>query len=255
MRSSSKYLPSPLHRRGLIAFFALLIIWMLSPLAPAVNLTIPADANIFGAGHAVPPAPGGGGAGELPPEFDLGFTAGSGLVLIFTSVTGSVIVDSGSGNHVNDPDGVGSASGINVNSFDGISGTIANTAGFLAGVFLGASEPTDPAPLRLDFTMIGTSFTSLSPQLDQVFFIGDGLTGDGTGSIQQFNVPTGATRLILGFADAPNYQGDPGGYGDNTGSFSATFSIVPEPSVSALLFSGAGLGVLVGRRVIRVIRG
>src|SRR5947209_4305681 len=134
MRSSYKCWPSPLHPRGLIASFALFISCMLSPLAPAATLTIPADANIFGAGHAVPPAPGGGGAGELPPEFDLGFTAGSGLVLIFTSVTGSVIVDSGSGNHVNDPDGVGSASGINVNSFDGISGTIANTAGFLAGV-------------------------------------------------------------------------------------------------------------------------
>src|SRR4029077_8993410 len=128
-------------------------------------------------------------------------------------------------------------------------------AGFLAGVFLGPSEPSDPAPLRLDFTMIGTSLTSLSPHLDQVFFIADGLPGHGTGSIQQFNVPTGATRLILGLVDAPNYQGDPGGYGDNTGSFSATFSIVPEPSVSALLFGGAGLLGLVGRRVIRVIRG
>src|SRR5256886_17045714 len=116
MRSSSKCLPSPLYRRGLIAFFALFISWTLSPLASATTLTTPADANIFGAGHTTPPAPGGGGVGELPPEFDFGFTAGTGLVLIFTSVTGSVIVDSGSGDHVNDPDGVGSASGIHVNS-------------------------------------------------------------------------------------------------------------------------------------------
>jgi hypothetical protein len=252
MGLSSKYLPSQPHRRGLIAFFALFISWMLSPLSFAATLTIPADANIFGAGHSSPPAPGGGGAGELPPEFDFGFTAGTGLVLIFTSVTGSVTVDNGSGNHFNDPDGVGSASGIDVNSFGGISGIVANTAGFLAGVFLGPSEPSDPATLRLDFTMIGTSFTSLSPQLDQVFFIGDGLTGDGTGTIQQFNVPTGATRLVLGLVDAPNYNGDPGGYGDNTGSFSATFSI-PEPSVSELLFGGVGLLVLVGRR-IRAVR-
>jgi len=252
MRLSTKCLPSRPHRRRLVAFFALFISGVLSPLAPATTLTIPADANIFGAGHATPPAPGGGGAGELPPEFDFGFTAGTGLVLIFTSVTGSVIFDSGSGNHVNDPDGVGSASGIDVNSFDGVSGTVANTAGFLAGVFLGATEPSDPAPLRLDFTMIGTSFTSLSPQLNQVFFIGDGLTGDGTGSMQQFNVPTGATRLVLGFVDAPNYHGDPGGFSDNTGSFSATFSI-PEPSVFALLLGGAGLLGLVGRR-IRAVR-
>jgi len=137
---------------------------MLSPVASSTTLTIPGDANIFGAGHTTPPAPGGGGAGELPPEFDFGFTAGAGLVLVFSSVTGNVTVDSGSGNHLNDPDGVGSASGIDVNSFGGISGVVAPTAGFLAGVFLGSTEPSDPAPLRLDFTMIGTSFTSLSPQ-------------------------------------------------------------------------------------------
>src|SRR5438874_7690554 len=124
MRMSPKHLPSPPYQRGLIAFLALLISWMLSPLASAAILTIPADANIFGAGHATPPAPGGGGAGELPLEFDFGFTVGTGLVLIFTNVTGSAIVDNGSGNHVNDPDGVGSASGIDVNSFDGISGII-----------------------------------------------------------------------------------------------------------------------------------
>jgi len=238
----------------MIVFFALFISWTLSCLASATILTVPADANIFGAGHSVAPAPGGGGAGELPAEFAFGFTAGTGLVLTFSSVTGSVILDNGSGNHANNPDGVGSASGVNVNSFDGISGVIAPTAGFLAGVFLGPSEPIDPAPIRLDFTVIGTSFTSLSPQLDQVFFIGDGLTGDGTGTVQQFNVPNGATRLVFGFTDAPNYSGDPGGYGDNTGSFSATFTIVPEPSSSNLLFGGVMILGLFSRR-INLIRG
>jgi len=251
----AKLLPSSRQSACAIAFFALSTFGISLQPALAATLTVSGDSNIFGAGHAAPPAPGGGGAGALPPEFDFGFTAGSGLVLIFSSVTGSVIVDSGSGNHVNDPDGVGSASGINVNSFGGISGTVAPTAGFLAGVFLGPSEPTDPAPLRLDFTMIGTSFTSLSPQLDQVFFIGDGLTGDGSGSLQQFNVPVGATRLVLGIVDAPGYNGDPGGYADNTGSFSASFNVnvVPEPPVSVLLFGGAGVIGLLVRRV-RTVR-
>jgi len=81
-----------------------------------------------------------------------------------------------------------------------------------------------------------------------VFFIGDGLTGDGSGTVQQFNVPAGATRLVLGLVDAPDYQGNPGGYGDNVGSFSATFT-VPEPSVSGLLFGGAGLLVAIVRRI------
>lgn len=238
-----------------VGLFALSIHGVLLPAALATTLTVPGDANIFGAGHATPPGPVGGN-GELPSEFDFGFTAGSDLVLIFSSVTGNVIMDSGSGNHLNDPDGVGSGSGVNVNSFGGISGTVATTAGFLAGVFLGPSEPTDPSPLRLDFTILGTSFTSLSPQLDQVFFIGDGLTGDGSGSLQQFNVPVGATRLVLGIVDAPGYNGDPGGYGDNTGSFSASFNInvvVPEPPVSVLLFGGAGaIGLLVRR--VRTVR-
>jgi hypothetical protein len=247
MQLITKFFPSSLRRVRATAFFALLINWVLLPTASAITLTVPADANIFGSGHSAPPAPGGGGAGELPTEFGLGFTAGSGIVLTFSSVTGSLTVDNGSGNHVNDPDGVGSASGIDVNSFDGVSGVVAGTAGFLAGVFLGPSEPSDPAPLRLDFTVIGVSFTSLSPQLNQVFFIGDGLTGDGSGGTQQFNVPAGATRLFLGLVDAPNYQGDPGGYGDNVGSFSATFS-VPEPSSYAFLFGGACILAALSRR-------
>jgi PEP-CTERM motif-containing protein len=233
-------------------FVALFILRMLlSPAALATTLTIPGDANIFGAGHASAPAPGGGGAGELPVEFDLGFSAGTGVVLTFSSVTGSVTLNNGSGNNANDPDGIGSASDIGVNSFDGISGVVGPNAGFLAGVFLGPSEPADPAPLRLDFTVISTSFTSLSPQLNQVFFIGDGLTGNGNGTVQQFNVPVGATRLFLGLADAPNYHGDPGAYGDNIGSFSATF-FVPEPSPLALFGTGtclAGLCFWQARRI------
>ena len=243
--------PGLTHR--LIAAVVLFSVWTLSPLSSAVTLFVPADANIFGAGQVTPPAPGGAGAGELPTELDFGFVAGTGLVLTFSSVLGSVSFDNGT--HINDPDGVGSASGINVNSFGGISGTIANTAGFLAGVFLGPSAPIDPAPLRLDFTIINTSFSSLSPQLDQVFFIGDGLTADGTGTVQRFNVPAGATRLVLGFVDAPGYGGDPGGYGDNHGSFVATFNflVVPEPSVSALFFVGWGLLIPVWR-IVRAVR-
>lgn len=247
----------PMEIRGIIRFFCgstrllrittVFTVFMLVRTISATTLAVPADANIFGSGHALPPAPGGGGIGELPSEFDLGFTAASGVVLTFSSVTGSIIVNNGSGNNLNDPDGVGSASGINVNSVDGVSGIVAGTAGFLAGVFLGPSEPTDPAPARLDFTMIGTNFTSLSPQLNQMFFIGDGLTGDSSGSVQQFNVPAGATRLFLGIADAPNYQGDPGAYGDNVGLFSATFS-VPEPSSGALVLAVmCGLSMLVRR--------
>jgi hypothetical protein len=154
-------------------------------------------------------------------------------------------VNTGSGNNVNDPDGVGAGSpDSSTNSIGGLAGITAPNAGYLVGVFENATEPLDPAPARLDFSLIGTNFTNLSPALNQVFFIGDGLTGDGTGAPQQFQIPNGATRVFLGLADAPGYHGDPGGYGDNSGQFSAEFSIVPEPSVIGLIGIGAGLALV-----------
>ncbi len=218
----------------------------------AATLDVPANANIFGAGHSAPPAPGGAGEGVLPPSYDFGFAAGSGLSIVFSSVTGTVILNSGSGDNANDPDGIGAgAADSSVNSIGGISGVVALNAGFLVGVFEDANEPMDPAPLRLDFVLIGTSFSAFSPALNQVFFIGDGLTGDGTGSLQQFQVPAGATRLFLGIADAPGYHGDPGGYNDNTGQFSATFALVPEPStidLFAVVLVAASFRFLIRRR-------
>jgi hypothetical protein len=46
-----------------------------------------------------------------------------------------------------------------------------------------------------------------------VFFIGDGRTGSGTGAVQQFIVPAGATRLFLGTVDGF-------GWNTNSGAFS-----------------------------------
>ena len=118
-------------------------------------------------------------------------------------------------------------------------------------MFFGATTSTStPAPL--DFSG-GTSFTSLSPLLQQAFFIGDGLTGDGSGTTQTFNVPTGATTLYLGISDACGYNGSPSCYGDNGGSFSITVNAgpaVPEPATWALMLVGlGGLGAaLRGRR-------
>ena len=72
----------------------------------------------------------------------------------------------------------------------------------LEGAFLDGHETgSQSAPPTLDFTSIGENFTSLSPLIDQVFFIGDGLTGTGTGTQQSFNVPDSATTLVFGVAD------------------------------------------------------
>lgn len=94
-------------------------------------------------------------------------------------------------------------------------------ARYLTAVFIDDNEPMDPAPESLYLADI--FFTELSPGLAQIFFVGDGLSGEGTGTTQTFNVPDGATRLYLGFQDrcstSPNV---PGWFGDNTGNVTGT---------------------------------
>ncbi len=198
----------------------------------AATITVNGTDDIYGAGHAANPG------GTQPSSFS--FPAGS-LQLTFSSVTGTVTLNSGG--NFNDPDGIGAAvTGSSTTSFNGLSGITAPGAGGLVGVFETNAEPADPAPASLNFINSGTNFSSLSPLLNQVFFIGDGRTGDGTGAIQLFNVPAGATRLFLGIADAPGYNGSPGAYGDNAGAFVATFNVVPEPGTYAAV--GVGLALL-----------
>ncbi len=124
----------------------------------------------------------------------------------------------------------------------GISGPTNVHLNGLAGVFLGPSVPSGAAPAQLS----GTDFSTISPNLDQIFFIGDGLTGTGSGAVQTFYVPTGATRLFLGIIDD-------GGYYDNHGTISAVITsstpAVPEPATWAMMILGMGaVGVAVRRR-------
>ncbi len=153
------------------------------------------------------------------------------------------MLDFNTGNVLNDPDGNYGAAGISsvTGPFGSISGITAPGDGYLVGVFLAPGGPYGTAPAALNFNG-DTSFASLSPLLDQVFFIGDGLTGDGTGSEQMFNVPAGAADLVLGISDACRYQGSgPSCYGDNVGSYTVDYSLsgraapVPEPSTMILI--------------------
>ena len=81
---------------------------------------------------------------------------------------------------------------------------------------------------RLDFSPgsgWGRASWKISPQIEQTFWIGDGLTGDGDGSRQRINVPARATRLFVGFADASAFTGPPCCYNDNLGGYKATIFI------------------------------
>lgn len=122
----------------------------------------------------------------------------------------------------------------------------------LVGVFIDGSVPGGPAPAPLDFSATsegnGLDFQSLTPGLNQIFWIGDGLTGIETGQVQQFVAPTNATRLYLGTVDGS-------GWSNNTGAISVTITglsaaAIPEPTTWAMMVTGFGLvgAALPGRR-------
>jgi hypothetical protein len=104
----------------------------------------------------------------------------------------------------------------NITSLGSISGIVSPNGLPLVGVFTNGS-PSGAAPSPYDYSA-GLGQASFSPSLNQVFVIGDGLTGTGSGSKQVFNVPATATELWLGFTDAGTFNGPPANYGDNAGS-------------------------------------
>ena len=136
---------------------------------------------------------------------------------------------------------------------NGVSGIfVENRQMFLAGVFVDSTNLPSGSPSadNLFFEVSDLSFTSLSADLNQSFFIGDGLTGIGTGSLQEFVAPTGADTLLLGFVDGAGFIGAPGFYGDNTGSLEVSVSAAsapgpaPVPLPAGLPMLLAGLGVM-----------
>ncbi len=157
-------------------------------------LVVDGRANIFGAGHGAPPAPGGGGGGVLP--VDAGIDLSGAESVSVSDAAGVTTAYGGCGGPPAPPDGI-VYQGSDIASTGGISGIIDDHQQMLLGVFLGADEPADPAPGRLNLTGRHDD-VSFAPQIGQVFFIGDGVTAGGVA--QRFVVPGGATRVFVGLA-------------------------------------------------------
>ncbi|MCY2965080.1 MAG: PEP-CTERM sorting domain-containing protein [Planctomycetota bacterium] len=170
---------------------------------------------------------------ESPTEV-VGLSLTPGDVLHFAA-TGSVSYNSG---NFNGPDG-----GVvfSRGAENGIAGyTI--TVNALLGVFLGPDRPDlSAAPVALDFgTTTAREFLTLSPMLKQTFFIGDGTTS--TNAIQEFVVPSGATRLFLGMADGVEWNNNSGSFSVNvteTAGSGGGPAPVPEPGSLVLVIVGA----------------
>jgi hypothetical protein len=208
-------------------------------IASATTYSVTATNNIFASGlsSAAGVDPDGGGAGILPLQINV---TGSAYQFQYLSGTVSANVNDSS---LSGLDGNGAAGGpTDISSYGGISGLMADHDFPLVGVFLGSGAPSTPAPATIDFTTatgIGPNFLTLAPQIGQIFLIGDGTTS--SDQTRTYYVPTGATELYLGFADAGGFTGLPGQYGDNAGALNVNVTATPEPAPLALLAAGSAL--------------
>jgi len=113
---------------------------------------------------------------------------------------------------------------VPTNNLNGIANVRAPIGAVMA-VFLNDDSPTSGStPSCLDFASASQrNYSSISPQLKQVFFVGDGKKSDGT--VQKIIVPPGATRVCIGMMDAWQWN-------DNIGNFS--FKVYGSPVVTTV---------------------
>ena len=209
--------------------------------AQSGSVLIDARSNVFGYGVGTP-QPGGGGGGLVAPSIALA----AGTTTLTFSATG---LAGWSGSLNNGPDGGTFSSSTAIPSVGPISGFTAPLSGELVGLFVPSGDFSGlNAPAALSYPNLASfALPSYAPGLRQVFFIGDGLTGTGSGATQTFAVPTGASRLVLGIADAFDFNASAGYYDDNVGGYTVGYvAPVPEPAPLAAL--GLGLAAALRRR-------
>ena len=227
-------------------FVAVLPLWLLlaaanitahaQPVKSFGPISVPASSVIFDPDNVLTAAElaaltTNGGIQPLPAVKAMSFSAASGQFFEI-SATGLVSFD---GVESNGPDGNGSPSSniFSLKSISGYEGPVFP----LVGVFTNG-HPSGSPPADYSFSGF-TEPATFSPQLNQVFFIGDGLTGtnSNSGAPQLFIVPAYATELWLGFADAVDFSGPVGAYGDNVGSLNVSGTLYQgSSSLDADLF-------------------
>jgi len=208
-------------------------------MAQVGSVFVDARSNIFGYGISTP-QPGGGGGGILATRIVL--TPGTNRQFTF-SASG---LAGWSGTLTTGPDGgIGSSPITSIPAVGPISSFNSPLRGQLVGLFVETGDISGlTAPTGISYPNDSSlQQASYSPGLRQIFYIGDGRTGTGIGSTQIFNAPNSASILVLGIADAFNFQGDAGWYDDNVGGYTVNF--IPSPSAAALLGLG---GLLAARR-------
>jgi hypothetical protein len=188
----------------------------LSPAARAVAVS--ATSDIFAAGLSGVP------------------TAADGTVPVFITVSGGQTVTLTATGTVQCCDtspgfpGPVDANGFSTNPF---TNTTSPASTISANAGLGSSVGTYSGNA---FALVGAFNNQLAAG---PFFIGTNST---------FVVPTGATELFLGFADASGFNGASGFYDDNSGALEVAVAAVPEASTWAMMVFGFfGLGFLAYR--------
>jgi hypothetical protein len=156
-------------------------------------------------------ASGGDGAGTLP----VGIPVNAGE-LITISASGEVSCCYG-GSPINGPDGGGLGGSTSISGYENVAGYSSGTQLALLGVF---ETPSTSGTESWQAFQVGSSYSA--------------------------PVPTGATELFLGFADANGFSGVPGYYNDNTGGLNVVFT--PIPQTISLITGGVGLIGFITRR-------